>query len=64
MESEWTVIGSKGDEYSVKKVGDNFTCQCLGYYHQEKCYHIEKVRLHVKDGTPIDNLHQEHKIFN
>mgnify|MGYP003128572126 CR=1 FL=1 len=62
MQNEWKIIGSKGDEYIIKKTGDHFTCQCLGYHHQERCYHIQMVKDHLATGAPIVSR-KEVKLF-
>ena len=39
----WTVVGSKGDVYTIEQVGNRYTCTCAGFQFRHKCSHIDKV---------------------
>lgn len=39
-----TVQGSGGKEYTVKQVGSNFTCTCVGYGFRKDCKHVNSVK--------------------
>ena len=37
----WTVKGSKGETYTVERVGNKLTCTCSGFKFRSKCKHTE-----------------------
>ena len=41
---KFKVKGSKGDEYLVTLVNDNYSCHCIGFKYYHKCKHITKVK--------------------
>ncbi len=43
---EYQVAGSKGDVYTVKQIGNKFTCDCVGFSFRQSCKHI----ISVKEG--------------
>lgn len=43
-ETTWTVQGSKGSEYVVRKEGKSYTCSCPGYGFRRVCKHIDNVK--------------------
>ena len=47
VKDSWVVEGSKGNRYTVKKVGDRFTCSCPGFAFRKKCKHTKKISEEV-----------------
>jgi hypothetical protein len=43
---EWTVVGSKGDRYTVEMTNYGFECSCPAY---RKCKHIKGVEQRFED---------------
>jgi len=43
-EKTWVVKGSKGDEYTVTKIGSKMSCTCVGFQYRRKCKHVEGVK--------------------
>lgn len=41
---KFKVKGSKGDEYLVTFVNNNYSCHCIGFKYHSKCKHITKVK--------------------
>jgi hypothetical protein len=39
----WTIQGSKGDKYIVKKDGNSYTCTCPGYTYRGECKHVKEI---------------------
>ena len=37
----WTVKGSRGETYTVERVGKKLTCTCSGFKFRSKCKHTE-----------------------
>lgn len=37
----WSVKGSKGEIYTVERVGKKLTCTCSGFKFRNKCKHTE-----------------------
>lgn len=44
---QWTVKGSKGDEYTVTEHNGEYSCTCSGFRFRAKCKHTESVRQEV-----------------
>lgn len=44
---KFKVKGSKGDEYLVTLVNDNYSCHCIGFKYHSKCKHITKVKEQI-----------------
>ena len=42
--TQWEVIGSKGNKYTVNLTGKGYTCTCPGYTFRKTCKHIEGVK--------------------
>jgi hypothetical protein len=40
-EDRWTVTGSRGEKYTVERVGNKLTCTCSGFKFRSKCRHTE-----------------------
>jgi len=38
--TEWSALGSKGNEYTIKMLDNGFTCDCPAF---KKCKHIKLV---------------------
>ncbi len=45
---KWTVTGSKGDKYTVRKIDGIFQCSCTGYKYYGKCKHAKQIEDQVK----------------
>lgn len=45
---KWTVTGSKGDKYTVRKIDGVFQCSCTGYKYHGKCKHAKQIEDQVK----------------
>jgi hypothetical protein len=43
----WTVEGSKGNKYTVRKMGDRFICSCPGFAFRKTCKHSKKISEEV-----------------
>ena len=41
-QTQWTVIGSKGQKYIVKKEENIYTCTCPGYTFRGDCRHVKE----------------------
>lgn len=39
---QWTVTGSKGQKYIVKKDGNSYNCTCPGYTYRGDCRHVKE----------------------
>jgi hypothetical protein len=46
VKTEWTVTGSRGDNYNVKNLGEGkWSCTCAQYkYRRKECKHIKGIR--------------------
>lgn len=40
----WTVLGSKGDKYTVSKVDGQYSCSCTGFKFHGRCKHVSKIQ--------------------
>lgn len=40
---QWTVKGSKGNEYLVIRQKGSYTCSCPGYTYRRNCRHIAEI---------------------
>ena len=40
--TEWTVEGSKGAKYIVRKDGTSYNCTCPGYTYRGDCRHVKE----------------------
>ena len=38
------VAGSKGNVYTVTKVGDQWSCTCTGFQYRKACKHLDEAR--------------------
>jgi|TARA_R110002110_G_C13317902_1_gene705835 hypothetical protein len=47
VKDRWIVEGSKGNRYTVTKIGDAFKCSCPGFSFRRKCKHSEKISKEV-----------------
>lgn len=43
-EKHWTVVGSKGNHYTVRLKAGQYTCTCAGFGWRRKCRHIEGIK--------------------
>ena len=43
-EKNWTVKGSKGNFYTVRLKGGQYTCTCAGFGWRRKCRHITEIK--------------------
>ena len=43
-EEHWTVVGSKGNHYTVRLKGGQYTCTCAGFGWRRKCRHIDGIK--------------------
>ena len=43
----WTVTGSKGDQYTVSRDGDRWSCTCAGHGFRGRCRHVDTLRASV-----------------
>jgi len=41
-EKSWTVVGSKNNNYIVKKSGRNWSCTCSGFAFRRTCKHVKE----------------------
>jgi len=39
----WKVKSDSGKEYIVQKIGDKYSCNCIGYGYRGKCKHSEQI---------------------
>ena len=39
----WEVTGSKGDSYTVTRMGRDYRCTCKGFQFNKRCTHIAKI---------------------
>ena len=46
---QWTVKGSKGNEYLVIRQKGKFQCSCLGFTYRGSCKHISDLQLSSSD---------------
>jgi hypothetical protein len=40
--TEWTVLGSNGAKYIVRKDGTSYNCTCPGYTYRGDCRHVKE----------------------
>ena len=40
----WTVVGSKGDRYTVELNGTDYTCSCSGFKYRGSCRHVKEIQ--------------------
>ena len=40
LSDSWQVQGSKGNTYTVRSQGDQWTCTCAGFGWRRKCRHV------------------------
>ena len=45
---KWTVTGSKGDKYTVRRVDGVLQCSCTGYKYHGKCKHAKQIEDKLK----------------
>ena len=48
VKDRWIVEGSKGNKYTVTKVGDTFKCSCPGFGFRRKCKHSQRIAEDAK----------------
>tara|TARA_Y100000296_G_C5038740_1_gene188679 strand:+ start:245 stop:577 length:333 start_codon:yes stop_codon:yes gene_type:complete len=48
-DTEWQIIGSKGDEYTIKCTNGSWSCTCMGYGFRRRCKHISKKKQEIKN---------------
>ena len=53
------VAGSTGNRYTVRFVGTDTTCTCLGYHHRENCRHLAVCQDLRCTWTSLDELAQQ-----
>jgi hypothetical protein len=41
VDHTWQVKGSKGDSYTVTRVGNKLNCTCTGFQFRRKCKHLD-----------------------
>jgi hypothetical protein len=41
--TEWTVEGSNGAKYIVRKDGNDYVCSCTGYTYRGDCRHVKEI---------------------
>jgi hypothetical protein len=46
---QWSIVGSKGDRYTVEKTDNGFVCSCSGFKFRGNCRHVKEVE--AKNGT-------------
>ena len=39
----WSVLGSKGERYTVSKIDNSYSCTCSGYKFRGKCRHANQI---------------------
>lgn len=45
VNQQWTVYGSKGDEYVVEKDENGYNCTCSGFRFRGDCKHVKQVSV-------------------
>jgi hypothetical protein len=43
-QTEWSVKGSKGKEYTVRLTGSGYKCNCMGFKFKKHCSHIDGIK--------------------
>lgn len=41
----WVVKGSKGDEYKVTELNNNYSCTCSGFKFRGQCRHVTEIAV-------------------
>jgi hypothetical protein len=41
--TEWTVEGSTGAKYIVRKDGNSYNCTCPGFLYRSECKHVKEI---------------------